>query len=198
MIDKCSCFGYTRPVVQKIYTKTGDSGETGLFGGLRLPKDALRVEAYGTVDELNTVLGVARALGAKPELDGVLAELQALLFELGAELATSPGKKPDQVIGVEDVERLETLIDSVESRLAPLRQFILPGGHVVAASLHQARAICRRTERLCVRLRREQSQTSTNTIIFLNRLGDLLFVLARWANKMIGVEDVPWQPRHRS
>ena len=180
----------------RIYTKTGDEGDTGLFGGRRVDKDDLRVETYGTVDELNAALGMARALTAPPQVDTVLATLQNLLFELGAELATPPesNKRPAGV-GHADITMMEDAIDRAEAELAPLKSFILPGGHPVAAALHLARGVCRRAERLCVSLRKKEPATAPNTVIFLNRLSDLLFVYARWANHLAGTPDVIWAAR---
>jgi cob(I)alamin adenosyltransferase len=175
----------------KIYTKTGDDGTTGLWGGLRVPKDALRVQAYGTVDECNAALGVARAAGLAPQLDALLTRVQNQLFVLGADMAT-PGEKTSIArIGEADVAELELAIDALEASLTPLQQFILPGGTLAAAQLHQARTICRRAERDAISLAREE-QVNPQALVFLNRLSDLLFVAARSANAAQGVPDVPW------
>ncbi len=180
----------------KIYTKTGDKGDTGLFGGQRVRKDHIRVETYGTVDELNAALGVARALEPPQQIDGLLATLQSLLFELGAELATPPDKKKrPNGVGEPDIKLMEEAIDRAEAELPPLKSFILPGGHPVAAALHQARGVCRRAERLCVTLRAEEPETAETAVVFLNRLSDLLFVYARYANHLAGTPDVAWQAR---
>ncbi len=180
----------------RIYTKTGDKGETGLFGGQRVRKDSIRVETYGTVDELNAALGMARALKAPAKVDQLLATLQNLLFELGAELATPADKKKrPNGVGDADIRLMEEAIDAAEAELTPLKSFILPGGHPVAAALHLARGVCRRAERLCVTLRGEEPETSENTVIFLNRLSDLLFVYARYANHLTGTPDVAWEAR---
>jgi cob(I)alamin adenosyltransferase len=180
----------------KIYTKTGDKGDTGLFGGQRVRKDHIRVETYGTVDELNAALGVARALKAPPAIDGLLATVQNLLFELGAQLATPPDKKK-QPRGVTeaDIKLMEDAIDRAEAELSPLKSFILPGGQPLAAALHLARGVCRRAERLCVTLRAEEPETAETCVIFLNRLSDLLFVYARDANHLAGTSDVAWEAR---
>lgn len=180
----------------RIYTKTGDKGETGLYGGTRVKKDSIRVETYGTVDELNATLGMARAMKPHAKIDPLLATLQNLLFELGAELAT-PADKKKRPNGVKaaDITLMEQAIDKAEEELAPLKTFILPGGHPVAAALHQARGVCRRAERLCVTLRDQEPDTSENTVIFLNRLSDLLFVYARYANHLAGTPDVAWEAR---
>lgn len=178
----------------RIYTRTGDSGETGLFGGERVPKDDLRVEAYGTVDETNAALGLAIcALDASDSLAETLLQLQSELFVVGADLATP---LPCEVPRVTDahVERLETLIDGFESELSPLTNFILPGGTAGASALHLARTIARRAERQVVALlRAEPETTNPATLRYLNRLADLLFVLARVANFRAGVADIPWR-----
>jgi len=178
----------------KIYTKTGDQGETGLFGGPRLRKDNTRIEAYGAVDELNCVLGVARATGLAADIDEVLAAAQHELFGLGAELATpDPAKHKTIFVQPLQVQRLEEAIDLFEARLAPLSEFILPGGTGQAAALHQARAVCRRAERRVVTLvHAGQGAISQHCVEYLNRLGDLLFVLARVENMAAGISDMAW------
>jgi cob(I)alamin adenosyltransferase len=179
----------------KIYTKTGDAGETGLFAGPRVRKDHPRIEAYGDVDELNSVLGMVRAEPLPQPLDALLAGIQNRLFDLGAELATpDPAKRGADAIDAEAVAALETAIDAHEARLTPLDTFILPGGSKAAAVLHLARAVCRRAERRVITLAgTPQEDVSPLAIIFLNRLSDLLFVLARHANFDAGVGDVPWR-----
>ncbi len=183
----------------RIYTKTGDRGDTGLFGGERVDKDHLRVEAYGTVDELNAVLGFARASQLPPPLDELAAELERLLFAFGAELATPARarQKPRAGVGEAEVRWLEEQIDSAERELPPLKHFILPAGTAASAALHVCRAVCRRAERRCVTLRRAEPDTDPLTIVFLNRLSDLLFVMARRANQLAGVEDAPWMATTR-
>jgi cob(I)alamin adenosyltransferase len=183
----------------KIYTKAGDAGDTALYGGARVAKDAMRVEVYGTLDELNAALGVA--LAALPERDeglhGVLSARQAELFDLGAELATPPDRLDDKLArklhlaDAAQVEGLEAIIDRYEAQLAPLRSFILPGGAAAAAALHLARTIARRAERRAVTLAGRE-QVNPEVIRYLNRLSDLLFVLARTANRLSGVQDIPW------
>ncbi len=177
----------------KIYTKTGDDGETGLFGGPRVRKDHLRIEAYGTVDELNAVLGQVRTHAPPADLDALLARIQNELFDLGAELAT-PEPRKFGIVGVGDsqIAALEQAIDRHETELEPLRQFILPGGTPLAASLHLARVVCRRAERRLVSLDRAE-QIGPQGVVYLNRLSDLLFVLARTANRRAGLADVPWR-----
>jgi cob(I)alamin adenosyltransferase len=182
----------------KIYTRTGDDGTTGLFGNQRVPKDAPRVAVYGTIDEANTVLGVALAAGAPGPLARVLVDLQSRLFDVGADLATPRGERPDPTylnrITPQHVSELEALIDRFEADLPPLTSFILPGGTATAAQLHLARAIVRRAERALVTLARSEDLGGALPL-FVNRLSDLLFVLARWANQAAGVADVPWTPR---
>lgn len=184
----------------KIYTKTGDDGATGLFGGDRVPKTDARVRAYGEVDELNAVLGLARsALPAGDGMADVLQSIQSELFDVGAELATTPSRaaKGDvPLIAEADVQRLERTIDAYEERLAPLASFILPGGSAAAAQLHVARTVCRRAERAVVALGGE-GPVRGEVLRYLNRLSDLLFVLAREANRAAGVDDVPWIGRER-
>jgi cob(I)alamin adenosyltransferase len=179
----------------KIYTRTGDLGETGLFGGPRLGKDAARIEACGTVDELNAVLGLVRAEPLATELVELLARVQAELFEVGAELASiDPVARRTRTIAPQHVQALEAQIDRWEATLPPLRSFILPAGVRAAALLHLARAVCRRAERRLVRLvRSSQEPISLLLLSYLNRLGDLLFVLARVANQQAGGRDVLWQ-----
>jgi cob(I)alamin adenosyltransferase len=174
----------------KIYTRTGDSGETSLFGGARVPKNDPRIEAYGTVDELNSFIGVARATWPGSPVDEQLAAAQADLFEIGAHLA-SPGSSRFAGVDEERIAELERGIDAMEAELAPLTSFILPGGTLAAAQLHVARTVCRRAERLVVGLGDESPQTRS-AIRYLNRLSDYLFVAARYANHRQGTPDVPW------
>jgi cob(I)alamin adenosyltransferase len=174
----------------KIYTRTGDTGDTSLFGGARVRKDDARIEAYGTVDELNSFLGVARAGWPSSSVDGQLHLIQSDLFDIGAHLA-SPGTSRFAGPDPARVASLEQAIDAMESELAPLKTFILPGGSLAAAQLHVARTVCRRAERLVVALRDEDEATKAS-IRYLNRLSDFLFVAARFANQKQGVADVPW------
>ena len=179
----------------KIYTKTGDRGETGLFGGPRVSKDAPRIEAYGTVDELNSLLGVTRAQQVPADVDALLQQIQNDLFALGAQLATpDPAAHHTGMVGSPQIVALEKAIDRFEERLEPLTQFILPGGTPAAAHLHLARTVCRRAERRVVTLARESNEPiAVEIIVYLNRLSDLLFVLARAVNREAGLGDVPWQ-----
>jgi cob(I)alamin adenosyltransferase len=186
----------------RIYTRTGDRGETGLFGGERVAKDHARVEAYGDVDELNSVLGVAIA-ALEAESGSAIADglrgLQSDLFTVGANLAT-PGPADGGRAGSHipalppsRIAEVEGWIDRAEEELEPLKAFVLPGGSAAAAQLHLARTVCRRAERRVVTLARE-AEVGTEWIVFLNRLSDLLFTLARLANARAGVADVPWVP----
>ena len=175
----------------KIYTKTGDAGETGLFGGGRVPKDDPRVQAYGDVDELNAALGLAAALEpANFELTTVQS-IQRDLFSIGAELATPNPAKLRAAVTADQVSALEQVIDKYEAMLPPLKNFILPGGTPKAAAFHLARTTCRRAERAVVTLSHAQ-QINSVIIHYLNRLSDLLFVLARAVNKQAGGSDIPW------
>ena len=175
----------------KIYTKTGDRGETGLLGGVRVDKDHPRLEAIGTVDELNAVIGVARAEALPVEVDTVLSAIQHALFALGAELAMlHAADQTDAVLNDQHIGALEGAIDRFEQELPSLKQFILPSGTKAATALHHARAVCRRAERSVVALTKSASEpVSPRFVVYLNRLGDLLFVLARGA----GQPDVPWE-----
>jgi cob(I)alamin adenosyltransferase len=180
----------------KIYTKTGDKGDTGLFGGGRVPKDHLRVDAYGDVDELNAVLGMARSIEVMPRIDEVLVPIQRDLFAIGALLATPDQAKMAQHlekarIDQSRIEELEHAIDDCDKELAPLRSFIIPGGTPKAAALHVARTVCRRAERHVVSLQREE-QLPNLVVVYLNRLSDLLFTLARLANHRAGAGEVTW------
>jgi len=180
----------------KIYTKTGDEGQTGLFGGGRVSKDDPRVEAYGDVDELNAVLGLVRAVEMMPRIDEVLVPVQRDLFSLGALLATPDLEKMHQHLEKAQIHdariaELEHSIDACERELEPLRAFIVPGGTPKAAALHVARTVCRRAERRVIHLRHEVD-IPVIVVIYLNRLSDLLFTLARVANTRAGTGEVTW------
>jgi cob(I)alamin adenosyltransferase len=179
----------------KIYTKTGDEGETSLFGGARVSKDVPRIEAFGTVDELNSVIGICRAVNPRREVGKILEQVQRDLFTLGAELATPGpvGKNRSARIKAPDIGRLERHIDAFDARIPALRKFILPGGNAPAAMMHLARTVCRRAERRVVALGRRE-RVSPAAIIYLNRLSDLLFVLARWENGRAGIPETQWNP----
>ncbi len=177
----------------KIYTRTGDDGTTGLYRGGRVPKHSKRIEAYGTVDELNSLLGVVRSLRPPALLDHELARLQGELFSLGADLSTvrAASKTIGLTIGPREIKRLEETIDDFEKPLAPLKVFILPGGSRVAAELHVARTVCRRAERRVTALLEETADVR-HAVVYLNRLSDLLFVLARWANHEEKTAETTW------
>jgi cob(I)alamin adenosyltransferase len=178
-------FGTPEDAVTKIYTKTGDDGTTGLIGGKRLPKDALRIEAYGTIDELNAVLGIVASFSLPERTARILMRVQDDLFTIGAELALPDGadRGPFGIPAIEDedIQALETEIDECEATLEPLRQFILPGGSRAGALLHLARTVARRAERRCVALAHAE-RVDPQVIRYLNRLSDLCFVLARYIN----------------
>ncbi|BDS11001.1 cob(I)yrinic acid a,c-diamide adenosyltransferase [Aureispira anguillae] len=180
----------------KVYTKTGDKGTTALFGGARVPKNHIRIESYGTVDELNSYIGLIRDSLSDEQLKIVLKEIQDRLFTLGAILATDPSKKnvktPD--LKDEDVSYLESEIDQMEEKLEPLKSFILPGGHPTVSFCHIARCVCRRAERMCVALN-ENELVLPVVMQYLNRLSDYLFVLGRFVAKKLDAEEVCWLPR---
>ncbi|GIW43154.1 MAG: ATP--cob(I)alamin adenosyltransferase [Candidatus Binatia bacterium] len=187
--------------ITRVYTRTGDQGETALVGGKRVPKDTPRIEAYGTLDELNAVLGIARAfnsdtpsLAARQRVEDILKQLQNELFDLGGELATPPEAQHEEMfrVGEREIKALEKTLDELQKDLEPLRSFILPGGGKVSAFLHQARTVCRRAERLVLRLSREE-EIGPWPLRYLNRLSDLLFVLARWVAKQTGEPEFLWE-----
>ncbi len=185
------------PRITRVYTRTGDDGTTALGGGQRLAKDALRIEAYGTVDELSSHLGVARASGLHEDLGPHLATIQNELFHLGSDLCILEEDKermPVPRIESHHVDALEQLMDSLSAELPPLANFILPGGHPAAAHLHVARTVCRRAERVLVGLARKEA-IGAHTVRYLNRLSDALFVMARYQNARAGVADILWDSR---
>ncbi len=188
--------------ITKVYTRTGDAGKTRLAGGQQVWKDSLRVEAYGTIDELNASIGVVRVMNtdvvdeysAAAALEDELRWVQNKLFDVGSILATAPGQtfKNMPQVSAKDVTRLEKLMDRCQKDLEPLKEFILPGGGKVSGFLHQARTVCRRAERLCVALSKAEPVDST-IIKFVNRLSDALFVLARWVSKTQGEPEFLWE-----
>jgi cob(I)alamin adenosyltransferase len=185
------------PRIDKVYTRTGDDGTTGLGGGQRVPKDSPRIEAFGTVDELNSTIGVALALGLDARLATALAPIQNDLFHLGSDLCIlEEDKARFRVPQIEKrhVDALEELMDELSDSLAPLENFILPGGTPGASQLHVARCVCRRAERLVIALGRIEPIGSF-TVKYLNRLSDALFVMARFENKQRGQSDVVWNSR---
>ncbi len=188
--------------ITKVYTRTGDRGDTALVGGKRVPKDSPRIDAYGTLDELNSIVGLARVFNeesldageAHQFLDEVLCQLQDELFDLGSELATPPEFFQEGMYraGADEVTRLEKWIDQCQKDLEPLKSFILPGGGRIGAYLHQCRTVCRRAERDILRLSREE-EINPNIIKYVNRLSDLFFVLSRWIAKQTGEQEYLWQ-----
>ncbi len=184
------------PRLTKIYTKTGDEGMTGLVGGQRVPKDSVRVSTYGTVDELNSQIGVALAIGLCERLTRELVLVQNELFDLGSDLATpaaSQARHPVPTIEVRHIEKLERLIDEFNEIVGPLANFLLPGGSPGAAQLHVARTVCRRAEREATTLAREETLGAT-VLPYLNRLSDALFVMARYENHQRDVAEPLWEP----
>jgi cob(I)alamin adenosyltransferase len=180
----------------KIYTKTGDGGETSLYGGARLPKNHIRIESYGTVDELNSHLGLVRDCCENEHLRSVLKKIQDRLFDLGANLAVDPSKNlPVPQLEAEDIELLEKEIDTMDDALVSLKNFILPGGHPTVSYCHIARCVCRRAERLVVALAENEPTLSPILIQYLNRLSDYLFTLARFLAMELKVEEVAWKRR---
>ena len=182
----------------KIYTKTGDKGTTSLIGGTKVSKAHLRIEAYGTVDELNSYTGLCKDLIQDNNSKTVLQEIQDRLFTIGSALACDPQKEtkikiPD--LKEEDINLLENEIDRMNEILPPMKSFILPGGHPSISHLHIARCICRRAERCCVRLESEQNEVAPIIIKYLNRLSDYLFMLARYAGHLLNVAEMPWKAR---
>jgi cob(I)alamin adenosyltransferase len=188
--------------ITRVYTRTGDRGETALVGGKRVPKDSLRIEAYGTIDELNSIVGLARAFNEEKLADGeahrfldtLLRQIQDELFDLGSELATPPDFFQEGMyrISESEVKKIEQLIDECQEELEPLKSFVLPGGGRIGAYLHQCRTVCRRAEREILRLSRAE-ELSEWPIKYVNRLSDLFFVLSRWISKKTGKDEYLWQ-----
>ena len=188
--------------INKVYTRTGDEGETGLVGGKRIPKEHLRIEAYGTVDELNSVIGLCGCFLSQKEssshrdkLEMILEAVQQRLFDIGSELATLPGDEYEGQVKVsdEDTAWMEEVIDLMNDDLDPLKSFILPGGTPLNAFLHQARTVCRRAERTVLRLHRGEN-VSVSIRTFINRLSDFFFVCGRWVTVTLDEEEVLWVP----
>jgi cob(I)alamin adenosyltransferase len=185
------------PRITRVYTRTGDDGTTGLGGGQRVAKDSPRIEAYGTVDELSSAIGVAIALGLEPRLAETLARIQNELFNLGSDLCILEEDKatmPVPVVEARHVDALERLMDELSEELPPLENFILPGGSPGAAQLHVARTVCRRAERLTIALARLEP-VGPFVVKYLNRLSDALFVMARYESSKRGIPDVLWDSR---
>jgi cob(I)alamin adenosyltransferase len=185
-------------MAMKIYTKTGDKGTTSLIGGTKVPKSHLRIEAYGTVDELNSYIGLCRDLLNDENTGKVLREVQDRLFTIGSSLACDPIKEPKMRLPdlkESDVELLEKEMDRMSEIIPPMKSFILPGGHHIISHLHIARCVCRRAERCCVRLELESLEVEALLLKYLNRLSDYLFILARYAHELYKVPEIPWKPR---
>ena len=182
----------------KIYTRTGDSGETGLAGGGRVSKTSLAIEAVGTVDELNAVLGLVRSYSITDEIQSQLQQIQSRLFDVGALVASKEGYDCGVAISAEESTWLEARIDKLNQNLPELRQFILPGGHPAAAQTHFARTVCRRAERLVVNLQQQSENPLGNAITYLNRLSDYLFVLARALNALHAETETTWTGASRN
>lgn len=182
----------------KIYTKTGDKGTTSLIGGTKVPKSHLRIEAYGTVDELNSHIGLCKDLVTDQKAQEILLEVQDRLFTIGSSLACDPIKAPKMRIPdlkETDVELLEKEMDRMNEVVPPMKSFILPGGHTTLSQLHIARCVCRRAERCCVRLELESLEVEAIIIKYLNRLSDYLFILSRFAGHQLTIPEIPWKPR---
>ena len=185
-------------MASKIYTKTGDKGTTSLLGGTKVPKSHLRIEAYGTVDELNSYIGLCKDVIPGDHSKNRLQEVQDRLFTIGSSLACDPAKEPALHIPdlkEDDISALEKEIDSMNEKIKPLKSFILPGGHPAISHIHVARCICRRAERCCVRMELESLQVEPIVLKYMNRLSDYLFVLARYTAHLLHIEDIPWNPR---
>ena len=182
----------------KIYTKTGDAGKTSLIGGTKVPKSHLRIETYGTVDELNSYIGLVGDMIADVQSKTVLKEIQDRLFTIGSSLACDPDKEPLMKmpdLKETDVELLEKEIDKMNEVLPPMKFFVLPGGNVAVSTIHVVRCVCRRAERLCVNMQEHELFVDPLVIKYINRLSDYLFVLARYTGHLLNVAEIPWKPR---
>jgi cob(I)alamin adenosyltransferase len=182
----------------RIYTKTGDTGKTSLIGGTRVSKSDLRIESYGTVDELNSHIGLLRDQLSDAKTVAVLKEIQDRLFTIGSSLACDPVKEPLMKIPdlhEEDISFLEKEMDRMDESLPPMKNFVLPGGHVAVSQAHVCRCVCRRAERICVSMTDHESFVEPLVIKYLNRLSDYLFVVARYATYLFGAEEITWKPR---
>jgi cob(I)alamin adenosyltransferase len=182
----------------KIYTKTGDLGRTSLIGGTKVPKSDIRIDSYGTVDELNSFIGLVSDQVLQDSLKSMLKEIQDRLFTIGSSLACDPEKEPLMRIPdlrEEDIRLLENEMDKMNESLPPMRNFILPGGHVAVSTAHICRCVCRRAERLCVKIKETGDFIDPLVIKYLNRLSDYLFVLARYIGHLFKVEEITWKAR---
>jgi cob(I)alamin adenosyltransferase len=185
-------------MASKIYTKTGDKGTTSLIGGTKVSKAHIRIETYGTVDELNSWIGLVNDQFSHKHSNKILKEIQDRLFTIGSSLACDPDKEPKMKIPdlqETDIELLEKEIDKMNEKMPPMKSFILPGGHVAVSSCHVARCVCRRCERLCVSLQEQNMFVEPLVIKYLNRLSDYLFVLARFIGHRLKIKEIPWKPR---
>jgi cob(I)alamin adenosyltransferase len=185
-------------MASKIYTKTGDKGTTSLIGGTKVPKSHLRIEAYGTIDELNSFVGLVSDHQSDPNSKSVLNEIQDRLFTIGSSLACDPEKEPKLKIPdlkETDITFLEQQIDKMNESLPTMKSFILPVGHVAVSTTHIARTVCRRAERICVHMQQQKMEIESRIIIYLNRLSDYLFVLARYTGHQLNVKEIPWKAR---
>jgi cob(I)alamin adenosyltransferase len=180
----------------KIYTKTGDKGQTSLIGGTRLPKHHIRIEAYGTVDELNSHIGLLRDVITDTETNGLLVSIQDRLFTMGSHLAADPEKNKMKLpeLSETDITDLENAIDKIDSIVPEMKSFVLPGGHVHVSYCHIARCVCRRAERAVIRLA-ENEQVQDIHFKYLNRLSDYLFMLSRWLTVNLNIQELPWKPK---
>lgn len=182
----------------KIYTKTGDLGKTSLIGGTKVPKSHLRIETYGTIDELNSYIGLVSDQCSDLHTKTILKEIQDRLFTIGSSLACDPDKEPKMKIPdlkETDILLLETEIDTMTEAIPPLKFFVLPGGHISVSTIHIARCVCRRCERLCVNMQEHGLFVDVTVIKYINRLSDYFFTLARYTAHRLGVEEIPWKPR---
>lgn len=182
----------------KIYTKTGDQGKTTLIGGTKVPKSHIRIEAFGTVDELSSYIGLVSDNLSDGHSKIILKEIQDRLFTINSSLACDPDKEPSMKIPdlkESDIEMLEKEIDKISNELPPMKNFILPGGHVAVSTTHVARCVCRRAERCCVNMQQHEMFVEPLIIKYLNRLSDYLFMLARYVAHLLNVEEIPWKPR---
>jgi cob(I)alamin adenosyltransferase len=182
----------------KIYTKTGDKGQTSLIGGTKVPKSHLRIESYGTIDELNSHIGLCIDSMNDIPSQTLLREIQDRLFTIGSSLACDPDKEPRMKIPdlkPEDISLLESEMDKMDEVLPVMKSFILPGGHIAVSQVHIARCVCRRAERICVHMQQENLFVDDLVIQYLNRLSDFLFMLARYTGHQLGIEEIPWKAR---
>ena len=182
----------------KIYTRTGDQGKTSLIGGTKVPKSHIRIETYGTVDELNSYIGLVSDNLSDAHVKTILKEIQDRLFIVGSSLACDPDKEPLMKLpdlNESDIDMLEKEIDSMSDELPPMKNFILPGGHVAVSTIHVVRCVCRRAERCCVNMQQQEMFVDPLIIKYLNRLSDYLFILARYVAHVLHIEEIPWKPR---